>query len=219
MDPALARLGEAAARDRADRPAFRRHANMTSCATRTCARSPTEMAAVGTGAPIETIRGLFSAGDGYATPRIDVRAAVIENGRILLVKERADGAWCMPGGWADVGEGPSVAAVREAREESGYEVRAVKLVALLDRNRSPPSAADLPCLEGILPVPADRRLPAGQHRDRRRGLLPARGVAAPVARPHDGRADRTDVRAPPKSGPADLVRLDFRKAPVRRTLQ
>jgi ADP-ribose pyrophosphatase YjhB (NUDIX family) len=96
-----------------------------------------EMAAVGSGAPIETIRGLFSAGDGYATPRIDVRAAVIQDGRILLVKERADGAWCMPGGWADVGESPSEAAVREAREESGYEVRAVKLAAILDRNKHP----------------------------------------------------------------------------------
>jgi ADP-ribose pyrophosphatase YjhB (NUDIX family) len=95
----------------------------------------TEMASAGTGAPIETIRELFAAGDGYATPRIDVRAAVIENGRILLVKERSDGAWAIPGGWADVGDNPSLAAEREAREESGYEVRAVKLAALQDRDR------------------------------------------------------------------------------------
>jgi ADP-ribose pyrophosphatase YjhB (NUDIX family) len=95
----------------------------------------TEMAAVGSGAPIETIRQLFAAGDGYATPRMDVRSAVIENGRILLVKERSDGAWAIPGGWADVGDSPSVTAVREVREESGYEVRPRKLAALYDRER------------------------------------------------------------------------------------
>ena len=93
-----------------------------------------EMAAVGTGAPIATLRELFSVGDGYATPRLDVRAAVIQGGRVLLVKERSDGAWALPGGWADVGDSPSVTAVREVREESGYEVRALKLAALQDRN-------------------------------------------------------------------------------------
>lgn len=94
----------------------------------------TEMAAAGSEAPIEVIRKLFAAGDGYATPRIDVRAAVIDDGRILLVREREDQSWSLPGGWADVGESPSVAAVREAREESGYDVRALKLAALQDRN-------------------------------------------------------------------------------------
>jgi len=95
----------------------------------------TEMAAIGSGAPIETIRELFSVGDGYATPRMDVRSAVIENGRILLVKERSDGAWAIPGGWADVGDSPTVTAVREVREESGYDVRVTKLAALYDRER------------------------------------------------------------------------------------
>jgi ADP-ribose pyrophosphatase YjhB (NUDIX family) len=93
-----------------------------------------EMASAGTEAPLEVLRKLFSAGDGYATPRVDVRAAVIDDGRILLVREREEQSWSLPGGWADVGESPSVAAVREAREESGYEVRAIKLVALQDRN-------------------------------------------------------------------------------------
>jgi ADP-ribose pyrophosphatase YjhB (NUDIX family) len=93
-----------------------------------------EMAAAGADVPIEVIRKLFAAGDGYATPRIDVRAAVIDDGRILLVREREEQAWSLPGGWADVGESPSVAADREAREESGYHVRAVKLAALQDRN-------------------------------------------------------------------------------------
>ncbi|MDZ7369825.1 MAG: NUDIX hydrolase [candidate division KSB1 bacterium] len=73
---------------------------------------------------------------GYATPKIDVRSAVLQDGRILLVKERQDGLWCMPGGWVDVGEGPAEAAAREVREESGYIVEPVKVVAVCDANRT-----------------------------------------------------------------------------------
>jgi ADP-ribose pyrophosphatase YjhB (NUDIX family) len=71
---------------------------------------------------------------GYATPKVDVRAAVFREGRLLLVREREDGLWSLPGGWADIGDSPSVAAVREVKEESGYDVKARKLLALLDRN-------------------------------------------------------------------------------------
>jgi ADP-ribose pyrophosphatase YjhB (NUDIX family) len=74
---------------------------------------------------------------GYATPKIDVRGAVIRDGRILLVQERADGGWTMPGGWGDVGEAPSAMVRREVWEESGYEVRVEKLVAVYDANRVP----------------------------------------------------------------------------------
>ena len=74
---------------------------------------------------------------GYATPKIDVRGAVIRNGKILLVQERSDGGWTMPGGWADVGDAPSAMVAREVREESGYEVRVEKLVAVYDANRVP----------------------------------------------------------------------------------
>jgi ADP-ribose pyrophosphatase YjhB (NUDIX family) len=72
---------------------------------------------------------------GYATPKVDVRAAVFHNGRILLVKERVDNGWTLPGGWADVGDAPSVAALREVREESGYEAAVKKLAAVYDRER------------------------------------------------------------------------------------
>ena len=64
-----------------------------------------------------------------------MRAAVFRENRILLVRESTDGAWSLPGGWADVGESPADAVVREVREESGYETRAVKLLAVYDRNR------------------------------------------------------------------------------------
>jgi len=70
---------------------------------------------------------------GHATPKLDVRVVVFRGDEILLVREL--GRWSMPGGWADVGESPSDAAVRETREESGYETRAVKLLALQDRDR------------------------------------------------------------------------------------
>jgi len=72
---------------------------------------------------------------GYATPKIDVRGAVIRDGKILLVQERADKRWCMPGGWADVGELPSQSIVREMREESGFEVAPRKVIGIYDANR------------------------------------------------------------------------------------
>ncbi|WP_028578607.1 NUDIX hydrolase [Desulfomicrobium escambiense] len=78
---------------------------------------------------------VFSLEPGYATPKVDVRAAVVQDGRILLVRETADGKWAMPGGWADVGDRPSETAERETREESGFEVRAKKLVGAFDANR------------------------------------------------------------------------------------
>ena len=73
---------------------------------------------------------------GYATPKIDVRGAVIRDGKILLVKEKMDGKWCMPGGWVDVGEAPAFSVAREVREESGFHVKPVKVIAVLDANRS-----------------------------------------------------------------------------------
>jgi ADP-ribose pyrophosphatase YjhB (NUDIX family) len=77
----------------------------------------------------------FSNQTGYATPKVDVRGAVVQEGKILLVQERSDGRWSMPGGWADIGDVPSRAAVREVREESGFKVRVDKVIALLDANR------------------------------------------------------------------------------------
>jgi ADP-ribose pyrophosphatase YjhB (NUDIX family) len=74
---------------------------------------------------------------GYATPKVDVRGGVFDAERVLLVRERSDGRWTVPGGWVDVNDSPRDAVAREIREESGYEARAVKLAALLDRNRHP----------------------------------------------------------------------------------
>jgi len=78
---------------------------------------------------------LFAKEDGYATPKVDVRGVVFRDDRILLVRERSDGCWTLPGGWADLGESPSESVVREVYEESGYETRAIKLLAVCDRNK------------------------------------------------------------------------------------
>ena len=85
--------------------------------------------------PQEPLLKNFTAQPGYATPKVDVRGAVVRDGRILLVQERADGRWSMPGGWADVGSRPSEMVVREVREESGFEVVPRKLVGVYDANR------------------------------------------------------------------------------------
>lgn len=84
---------------------------------------------------IEEARGLLNLEKGPATPKVDVRAAVFRGGKLLLIKETEDGLWSLPGGWADVGESASEAAVRETYEESGYRTRAVKLVSAYDRDR------------------------------------------------------------------------------------
>ena len=88
-----------------------------------------------TGNDPSQIIDLFSWEVGYATPKVDVRGAVFRDNSILLVKERADGLWTLPGGWADVNESPSEAVVREVYEESGYRTRAAKLLAVLDRSK------------------------------------------------------------------------------------
>ena len=83
----------------------------------------------------EQLRKNFLVQPGYATPKIDVRGAVIRDGKILLVQERLDKCWCMPGGWADVGELPSQSIIRETREESGFEVVPTKVTGVYDANR------------------------------------------------------------------------------------
>ncbi len=73
---------------------------------------------------------------GYATPKVDVRGAAFQEGRVLLVREISDGKWTLPGGWADVNQTPAECVVREIQEESGFTARAVKLAAIYDYQRS-----------------------------------------------------------------------------------
>jgi len=83
------------------------------------------------------IKDLFANETGYATPKVDIRAVVFKEGKILMVREKNDGFWSLPGGWADIGLSPSEVAVKEVKEESGFDVRAKKLIAVFDKKCHP----------------------------------------------------------------------------------
>lgn len=84
---------------------------------------------------------LFDNETGYPTPKTDIRAVIFKDDKILMVQEN-DGEWSLPGGWADIGFSPSEIAVKETKEESGFDVKTVKLIALFDKkcHPHPPSA-------------------------------------------------------------------------------
>jgi len=100
-----------------------------------------EMATAASDLPEDEVRSAFSGEEGYPTPKVDVRAVVFRDEALLLVREARTGRWTLPGGWADAGDTPAEAAVRETAEESGYRVRAEKVLAVLDKSRHahPPS--------------------------------------------------------------------------------
>jgi ADP-ribose pyrophosphatase YjhB (NUDIX family) len=86
-----------------------------------------------TGVEMEKIVNLIEYEKGYLTPKVDVRGVVFRGDKILMVRERIDGQWSVPGGWADVGLTPFEVAEKEVREESGLTVRAIRLLAVLDK--------------------------------------------------------------------------------------
>ncbi len=96
-----------------------------------------EIAARHLGLSAETAAQGFASATGYPTPKVDVRAVVFREERLLLVRERAVSRWTLPGGWADVGQTPGEAAAKETREEAGFLVRPVKLLAVFDKSRHP----------------------------------------------------------------------------------
>lgn len=96
-----------------------------------------EMMAAGSNTNLNQILDLFAGEVGYVTPKVDVRAAVFRDNAILLVKERSEGRWTLPGGWADVNLTPAENVVKEVYEESGFQTRVVKLLAIYDRSKHP----------------------------------------------------------------------------------
>lgn len=92
-----------------------------------------EMMSMNSGTDLEYINNLFSSQEGHATPKVDVRGVVFKENKILLVKEKSDGGWTLPGGWADPNETPGETVEREVFEESGFKVKARKVLAVLDR--------------------------------------------------------------------------------------
>ena len=92
-----------------------------------------------TNEPIEKIGNLFTQErDGYQTPKVDIRAVIFnKSGDILMVKEKVDGRWSLPGGWADVGYSPAEVAVKEVQEETGLDVKSLRILAIIDKRNHP----------------------------------------------------------------------------------
>jgi ADP-ribose pyrophosphatase YjhB (NUDIX family) len=122
---ALGQSGLAYAKDRFDAARYERAGELAA-----------ELLAVLSGRPGAELRLEIGRDTGYATPKVDVRGVVFDaRERVLLMQERSDGRWSLPGGWADPLDAPSDAVVREVREETGYDAEVVKLVACYDRDR------------------------------------------------------------------------------------
>lgn len=88
------------------------------------------------GMAMEDLKIRMTDGIGYKTPKVDIRAVVFnDQGHLLMVREKIDGCWSVPGGWADIGYTPSEVAVKETREEAGVEVKPERILAILDKKR------------------------------------------------------------------------------------
>ena len=86
---------------------------------------------------MEQVRQLFTNETGYQTPKVDVRAAIFQNEKLLLVREKADDQWALPGGFCDVGLSPKENIIKEVKEEAGFEVLPKRLIAILDQQKHP----------------------------------------------------------------------------------
>jgi ADP-ribose pyrophosphatase YjhB (NUDIX family) len=129
---AIAQIGLTFSKDPFDRQRYERIRELAA-----------SLLAQGSGTDEARVLALFRQDVGYATPKVDVRGACFRDGRVLLVREISDGCWTLPGGWADVNQTPAECVVREVREESGFESRAMKLAAVHDyRTRNPPRNVD-----------------------------------------------------------------------------
>jgi ADP-ribose pyrophosphatase len=93
-----------------------------------------EMMSARTGIPKEKLKTLFLGDEGYQTPKIDTRAAIFKDNRILLVREKKTQEWSLPGGWNDYDQTTAQNCVKEAREEAGRIVEPIKIIAVQDRN-------------------------------------------------------------------------------------
>ncbi|HWJ04504.1 MAG TPA: NUDIX hydrolase [Steroidobacteraceae bacterium] len=122
---ALARTGLHFCRDEYDRERYEQ-----------IERIAAELLGAGATLSPEELQRAWGRDTGYVTPKVEVRGAVFrrEDGKVLLVRETADGLWTLPGGWADVNDAPSAAIRKEIEQEAGFRTRVTKLAALYDRN-------------------------------------------------------------------------------------
>jgi ADP-ribose pyrophosphatase YjhB (NUDIX family) len=84
----------------------------------------------------EHVLELFKKGTGYVTPKIDVRAAVFKEDKILLVQQKSDHLWALPGGWADVNLSPSENILKEIKEETGFNCKVIKIIGIFDKRKN-----------------------------------------------------------------------------------
>ncbi|HBH1341691.1 TPA: NUDIX hydrolase [Clostridioides difficile] len=91
-----------------------------------------EMIAYKTDISTEKVRNLFCNESGYQTPKLDTRAVIFENGKILLVKENT-GKWSLPGGWVEVNLSVKENTIKEVKEEAGLDITADRIIAIQDR--------------------------------------------------------------------------------------
>lgn len=126
----LAQVGLAYTKDAFDQERFERIREIAA-----------EMLSRASGLPVETVKKLFCNETGFQTPKLDTRAAVFKENKILLVKEKS-GKWSLPGGWVDVNQSIRTNTEKEVWEEAGLNVEAVRLIAVQDRNlhNNPPYA-------------------------------------------------------------------------------
>ncbi len=89
------------------------------------------------GTELTKIQELFATETGYQTPKVDVRAIVIKEDKILMVREKIDNCWSLPGGWADVGYSPGEVVTKEVWEETGLQVKPTRLIGVLDKKFHP----------------------------------------------------------------------------------
>ncbi|OJE46619.1 ADP-ribose pyrophosphatase [Bacillus proteolyticus] len=87
----------------------------------------------------EVVVNLFASETGYQTPKVDIRAVIFQNEKLLFVKEKSDRKWALPGGWADIGYTPTEVAAKEVLEETGYKVDHFRLLAIFDKEKHQPS--------------------------------------------------------------------------------
>lgn len=93
-----------------------------------------EIMSAKTGLTMEHVRSVFCNETGFQTPKLDTRAAIFADGKILLVEEK-NGKWSLPGGWVDVNQSIRSNTIKEVKEEAGLDVVAIKLIALQDRDK------------------------------------------------------------------------------------
>lgn len=161
-------------------------------------------------APVAQVQGLLSrSSTGYATPKIDVRGALVRDGQILLVREQSDGVWSLPGGFADVGLSAAQNVRKEFLEEAGLKVQVTRLYALRYKARNAYDADLFDYYKLFFLCEAEVGWPApqrGSRNDACRVLWPGR-ASAPVAQARAGGRHCGGLCPCRRSRPSTALRL------------